>query len=217
MKKQNIRVIIDVAMALALPVLMAYSLVGEELHEVIGSVMLILFIIHHILNRRWFLTLNKGKYNRQRIFHTVTDAVLLVLMILQPLSGILMSKYLYTFINVDGVAATVRIIHLVCAYWCFAIMSIHAGTHLMVPLKLLEKKSPKAKPLLLISLAAVSLYGVYAFVRRGFIDYMFMKTVFAFFDYSESVLLFLADYLAVMILFMTTGLILENLLLKRKR
>ncbi|MBQ1342485.1 MAG: hypothetical protein IIY33_08390 [Erysipelotrichaceae bacterium] len=47
MKKQNIRIIIDVAMALALPVLMAYSLVGEELHEVIGLVMLVLFIIHH--------------------------------------------------------------------------------------------------------------------------------------------------------------------------
>ena len=217
MKKQNIRIIIDVAMAISLPVLMAYSLVGEELHEVIGSLMMVLFIIHHFLNRKWFLTLNRGKYNRQRIFHTASNAVLFVLMILQPLSGILMSKYLYTFIKVGGVAATVRVIHLVCAYWCFVIMSIHAGTHLIAPLKLLERKSPKMKPVLLAVMSAVSLYGIYAFIRRGFIDYMFIKTVFVLFIYSEPVMKFLADYLSVMLLFMMIGLILENLLVKRKR
>lgn len=217
MKKQNIRIIIDVTMALTLPVLMAYSLVGEELHEVIGTVMLILFIIHHILNRRWFLTLNKGKYSRQRIFHTVTDMILFIFMIRQPVSGILMSKYLYTFIQIDGVAATVRVIHLVGAYWCFVLMSIHAGTHLMAPLKLVERQSPKAKTGLLCAMGAVSLYGIYALIKRGFTEYLFMKTVFAFFDYSEPVIKFLADYLSVMILFMMIGLILENLLVKRKR
>ena len=128
-----------------------------------------------------------------------------------------MSKYLYTFIKVEGIAATVRVIHLVGAYWCFVLMSNHAGTHLMVPLKLIDRKSPKVKTVLLITMGAVSLYGIYASIKRDFVDYMFMKTVFAFFDYSEPVMKFLADYLSVMLLFMMIGLILENLLVKRKR
>ena len=128
-----------------------------------------------------------------------------------------MSKYLYTFIKVEGIAATVRVIHLVGAYWCFVLMSIHAGTHLMAPLKLIDRKSPKVKTVLLITMGAVSLYGIYASIKRDFVDYMFMKTVFAFFDYSEPVMKFLADYLSVMLLFMMIGLILENLLVKRKR
>ena len=87
----------------------------------------------------------------------------------------------------------------------------------MAPLKLLERKSPKVKLVLLVILTAVSLYGIYAFITRGFIDYMFMKTVFAFYDYSQSVMIFLADYLAVMILFMMLGLVIENLLIKRRK
>ena len=87
----------------------------------------------------------------------------------------------------------------------------------MVPLKLIDRKSPKVKTVLLITMGAVSLYGIYASIKRDFVDYMFMKTVFAFFDYSEPVMKFLADYLSVMLLFMMIGLILENLLVKRKR
>ena len=52
MKKKNVKIIIDILMIAALPVLMAYSLVGETLHEIVGTGMLVLFITHHILNRK---------------------------------------------------------------------------------------------------------------------------------------------------------------------
>ena len=37
--KRNIRMATDIAMTILLPVLMAYSLVGEEVHEWLGIVM----------------------------------------------------------------------------------------------------------------------------------------------------------------------------------
>ena len=49
---QKIRMIADVAMMLLLPFLMAYSLVGEAVHEGMGIVMALLFILHHVLNIR---------------------------------------------------------------------------------------------------------------------------------------------------------------------
>ena len=123
---KRIRLFIDIAMSFMLPMLMAYSLIGEMLHEIIGTLMLVLFVLHHAMNRKWYPALFKGKYDGLRIFRTCLDTALLAIMLIQPISGILMSKYLYTFIDVPGIAATVREIHLVIAYWGFVLMSVHA-------------------------------------------------------------------------------------------
>ena len=40
MKKKNFRVVLDIAMTVMLPMLMAYFLIGETFHEVIGTAML---------------------------------------------------------------------------------------------------------------------------------------------------------------------------------
>ena len=96
------RKILDAAMVLLLPLLMAYSLIGEAFHEVAGSLMLALFILHHRLNRGWWKSLFRGKYSLQRVFRTALNLLLLLFMICQPLCGILMSKHLYTFLPTEG-------------------------------------------------------------------------------------------------------------------
>ena len=53
--------------------------------------------------------------------------------------------------------------------------------------------------------AAISIYGINAFIKRQFPDYMFRKTAFVFFEYSEPRSRFFLDYLAVMVLFMLVG------------
>ena len=193
-----IRRILDAAMVLLLPLLMAYSLVGEAFHEVVGSLMLVLFIIHHWLNRAWWKNLFRGKYRAQRVFQTVLNFLLFLFMILQPLCGILMSKHLYTFLPTANLSSLARTIHLPLANWGFVLMNLHAGTHLGAML-------PKKKGLVLSFLSALSLYGVYAFFKRQIPDYMFLRLPFVFFDYSEPRLFFFADYLAVMILFAVLG------------
>ena len=59
-------------MTVMMPLLMAYSLIGELFHEIIGSLIFILFIIHHILNRKWYGSILKGKYSAKRIFQTIS-------------------------------------------------------------------------------------------------------------------------------------------------
>lgn len=61
MKKKQMRMTVDIAMIVLLPLLMAYSLIGETIHEVIGTVIFVLFILHHILNRKWYGSLFRGK------------------------------------------------------------------------------------------------------------------------------------------------------------
>ena len=86
------RMIIDILMVVLLPLLMAYSLIGENTHEVLGICMFVLFIAHHVINRKWWTSLFKGKYNAARILNTAVNLFLAVFMVLQPVSGILFVK-----------------------------------------------------------------------------------------------------------------------------
>jgi hypothetical protein len=206
------RKILDAAMVLLLPLLMAYSLIGEAFHEVAGTLMLALFILHHWMNRAWWKNLFKGQYSPQRVFQTALNLLLLIFMIAQPLCGILISKHLYTFLPTDGVSSVARAIHLPLANWGFVLMSLHAGTHLSAMLPKGRKKAA-----VLGCLGAVSLYGAYAFVKRQIPAYLFLKLPFAFFDYSKPRVFFLADILAVMVLFSMLGYGIMKLLKVRRK
>lgn len=81
MNKKRIRLLVDIGMVILLPLLMAYSLIGEKFHEMIGTVMAVLFVIHLIQNRKWVAAIPKGRYNARRVFQTVLDLMLLMFMI----------------------------------------------------------------------------------------------------------------------------------------
>lgn len=212
MTVRQIRLAADISMTLVLPLLMAYSLIGEAFHEIAGTAMLVLFIVHHILNRRWYGALFKGRYNASRVFRTVLDTLLLVFMILQPASGILMSKHLYTFLPSLPLSAQARGMHMLLAYWGYVLMCMHAGTHLTVLFSKLGRQKNGIRIPVYCILGAISAYGCHAFVKRGFPGYMAGTTAFAFFDYSEPLAFFILDYLAVMVLFFMTGLVLISVL-----
>lgn len=187
-------------MLLLLPMLMAYSLIGEAFHEAAGTLMLALFLLHHGINREWWKSLFSGQYAPQRVFQITLNLSLLLFMIVQPLCGILMSKHLFAYLPTAGMASVARTIHLPLAYWGFVLMSLHAGTHLrsMLP-------KGKGRRTAIVILSAVSLYGVYAFFKRQIPDYMFLKMQFVYFDYSEPRIIFLTDLLAVIAFFALLG------------
>ena len=218
-KRKTANIIIDLSMVVLMPLLMAYSLIGEEFHEIVGSVIFVLFIFHQILHLKWWKAIPRGKNHPYRVFITAFNIVLLIVMFLQPLSGIALSKHIYTFLQLKGVAATARTIHMICAYWCYVLLSLHLGLHtdqIIRPLK--SKKSfGIIKWIGRIVFIAIAAYGIYAFIHRGFWGYMSGRTMFAFFDFSESRVLFIADYLAVMTLFAVIGNYLGKLLKLRRK
>jgi hypothetical protein len=198
------RIIIDSAMIILMPLLMAYSLIGEELHEIMGICCFILYLIHHYINRKWWLTLFRGKYNAFRIMNTTINILLLLYMIIQPITGLLMSKYLLKNVSVLSLSSLVRAVHLPLAYWGLILMSMHLGFHLRIKTQIKYMGIP------------ISIYGLYAFFNRHIIDYLTMNTMFAFFDTNESRLIFLLDYVAIIILFAMISYYLKSLLIKRR-
>lgn len=184
--------------------LMAYHLWGEAAHEWIGAGMLVLFIAHHLLNLNWHKNLFKGKYTAFRTLTLCVDVLILVVMLAQMYSGIAMSRYVFTFLPLDGGMSFARRFHILGSYWGFLLMSLHLGLHWNMIIGMLQKniaflKSSKVSKVLspVIGLAIAG-YGVYAFIKRDFLTYLFLKSEFVFLDYSEPKILFYIDYLALM-------------------
>lgn len=207
--KQKIQMTVDLAMVILLPLLMAYSLVGEKAHEWIGTGMFLLFILHHILNSFWLKNLFKGLYSGIRIIGTILDLLLLVVMFALPFSGIMMSRHVFSFLDFGGLYFA-RTLHLLAAYWGYILMSLHVGFHWSMisgRIKRMMFSSSSKHIVIILRMIAVLLfaYGLYAFFQRDIGSYLFLQNQFVFFDFSEPIYLFLADYLSVMCLFAGVG------------
>ena len=202
----NKRILTDICMIVLAPVLMAYSMVGETIHEFIGLTMFVLFVSHHILNRKWLLSLRKGKWNTLRSLNTVIDSIILVLMLIMMASAPTISKHALAFLDIGG-AAIGRILHLIGANWLFVLMSFHLGLHvnsLSASLGISNNKKRLCK-ILGIAFIVIAVYGCYAFISRGMLSYMFGTSLFAEFDLSEPLIFFIIDYLTIMDLFAVIG------------
>lgn len=207
--KQIIQMLVDIAMALILPLLMAYSLIGEETHEWLGAAMLVLFILHHILNYRWFPALFRGRYGPVRILNTAVNLLLLIDILLMGASGIIMSQYTFSFLDIPG-AAIAREIHLPGAHWGFLLMSVHIGLHWNVisgRMKTIRRKSTGNGITIILRIfpLLISAYGIYAFVSLRVIDYLLLRTHFMFLPFDEPVIFYLGNMAAVMVLFAVIG------------
>ena len=205
--KAVIKITTDIVMTLALLFLMGYQLWGEAAHEWVGAAMFVLFIFHHILNFGFCKSIFKGKYTPVRILRTITDFLVLVDMIMLMYSGIVMSRHVFAFLPIENGMALARRMHILGSYWGFALMSLHLGLHREFFTMIVKKKSEHytLKYILTVITALTAMYGAAAFIKRHFLTYMFLRSEFVFLDYNESPVLFYADHIALMVLFVFIG------------
>ncbi len=209
--KSRIKISIDMSMMIILLLLMAYSLVGEAIHEWLGIIMFILIIAHSVFTINWFKKLHKGKYTLLRCFQIVINIAMLLSFVALLFSGIMMSKHAFSFLNTSKGDGNARIVHMMCGYWVFILVSIHIGVYINLMRSTLNKAlkigTPKKKIGIIgsVILIVISLYGVLAFKKREIGMYMLFKTQYVFFDFNEPLIYFFADYISVMILFASIG------------
>ena len=189
---EKLRMAIDIAMTIVLVGLMAYSLIGTLTHEILGTAMIILFTIHHVLNRKWFGGLSKGRYNAFRVFQTVLVFLMIGSVLASAVSGIMLSEHLYTFLSISKGASIARSVHMVCAYLNYILMSLHLGLHWNMMLSAMQKdkgrKSASGRWTLRAMAIVIAAYGIYAFFRRQIGEYLFLQTHFLFLDPSEPII-----------------------------
>jgi hypothetical protein len=186
---------------------MGFMITGQQLHEWLGATMLILFVIHNILNLKWYKNLLNGSYNPFRVIQTVVDFLVIIFLSDQMISGIMMSRHVFGFLSISSGMAFAREMHLFAAYWSFILMSLHLGMHWAMIINMIKKllkisgSSFSGTFILRISATAISVFGLYAFIKHNLISYMFLRSRFVFFDFNQSPLSFLGEYMAMIGLF----------------
>ena len=219
-KKQIVRLGIDAAMTVVLLLLMGYSRIGETAHEWLGIGMLGLFVLHHVLNRKWIARLFHGRYTPFRIARTILVCAAFLSLCGSGISGIMVSRHVFLFLGVSRGTSFARQMHMLCGYWNLVLLSLHLGLHWIMVTTWASRTVLVEKPWLRwitrAATLAITAYGVYALIVRQITDYLFGTVGFAFFDPSEPVILFLLDYLAVMALFVCLGHYVAKILRKRR-
>jgi hypothetical protein len=145
---------------------LSFSRTESLLHEWCGILLFALVIVHLVWNRKWFIGVFRGKYNTNRILITVTDIMLIVLILMIAVSAMVISGYVFSFLELQG-AAWGRRIHFVGTAWLFLLSGIHFGMHI---------KTEKRNIVLYIAAAG----GIAAFVVCRFYERMFLLNEFAF-------------------------------------
>ena len=221
--KTKIKLFVDLVMTVLLLCQMAYMMIGEAAHEWMGTSMFVLFILHHVLNGKWHKNLLRGRYNGLRVAQTVVNVLLLAAIIGLMVSGMMMSRHVFSFLPIEGGMATARTLHMLASYWSFLLMSFHLGLHWNMILIMAKKLGGEKKAFRMGSLvprlaaAAICVCGICAFVKHNLASYLFLRTEFVFFDMSQPLPLFLLEYAAMTGLFVCLAYYGEKLLRKLGR
>lgn len=194
----------DLAMTVLLLGQMAYIRIGETAHEWMGVSLFALFLMHHRFNGRWYIHLAKGSYTPVRVLQTAVNFLMLASMIGLMVSGIILSRKVFAFLPVDSGMSFARILHMVSAYWGFLFMSIHLGLHwgMIIGTARNIRKKKQGPPVLswIMRMTAFLIcgFGMYALFKHRIPDYLWMRSQFVFFDMEQPLVLFFAEYLAMM-------------------
>lgn len=202
-RKMLSKLAIDLLMAVLMLAAMAYHLTGNPIHELLGVSLLALFIVHNILNRRWYQTVLKRKHNVRHVLNTAVNLLLLVMMLMLMVSSVMISRSVFAFIPVDG-GLIARQIHTLATYWGFILISIHLGMHWRMITGMIRKilKIPSLnrgrKFAVRVMAVLIAVYGVYAFFARDLDSKLILYYTYSYWNFDESAMFFFTDYVSIM-------------------
>lgn len=199
---KTIRMIADVCMTVLLLCLMAYQVTGEVLHEWFGIGMTALLILHHVLNRKWYTALFKGRYSAYCIVTTAINTLLLASIALTALCGMAMSAHAVPILYGMLPVSFARQVHLVLSFASFVLMGLHLGLHIPA---MTARWNRVLRAILSILCTAVAGIGAWLTFKNGIWSYVFFRSPFAFFDYDKSPVLVFAENLAMLTAFAAVG------------
>lgn len=205
--KMIFKICVDFAMTVILVLLMAFEMIGRSMHEWLGTVMFLLFMIHHYFNSYWIKNISKGKYTIQRKVQNVLDFLIFFTALGSMISGIALSEIVFSFVPITGGSEFFRIMHMLSAYWGYVLISIHIGCHLATFSSMVKKINffSKLENKFRILAFVLTIYGAFAFFKRELLNYMFLRTHFVMFDFDEPVIFFLTDYVMILWFFAYAG------------
>lgn len=203
MKKTLIRNVLNIMMTGLLLVVMNYRYIENSSHEIGGVILALLFILHNVLNWRWYGYFLKGKQNPRRVLLTLTNLLLIVAMGTVFVTGGLISVTVFATLGIRSSSLFTHELHQGSAYASLILAAVHLGLHW-------EMLVAKCKNWLHIDGASrrwsimsrsvsiiVITYGIYASFVNHIGDNLLMRHSFAGWGAEISLWGFLLDYFAI--------------------
>jgi hypothetical protein len=197
-----IRLVIDLVMTILMVVAMAYYITGNTIHELVGVILFVLFIVHNILNRRWYKTIFKGKHNVRRILSIAVNLLFLASMAVVMISSVPISRDIFSIIPINDEMIMLQL-HVQTAYWGFIFMAVHIGMSWGTIINAVRKMTGISSTSLIrtvmlrIIAVLIVVYGIQASFERDMATKLFIYDPFGF-GIEEKTIGFLIDYLSMM-------------------
>lgn len=188
---RKMRTVLNIAMFASLTASAGFCITGGFLHEAVGAVTFVLFLIHAFLNRRWFGSVVSGGYSAPRFLGTAANFSLALLSIIVFSTGAMLSTYLFDF---GGASMQVRQVHSVCGYWLFVLAGVHIGLH---GFGLRLGGALWLRVLWVSGVLALAAFGAWSWGERAMSDKLFFGYSFDFWNGDYPSVLFFAENVSI--------------------
>ena len=194
--RQKLRVVIDIAMTILLIAAYAYRITGDTAHEWIGVSVFVLFIAHNGINFRWYKNMGKGAYTARRVIMTTVNALLALTLATLFITGFLQSRIVLSFLNLPG-GMVLRQIHTTTAYWFLALIGVHLGLHWGMFTPFIGKNNVITIVMRILA-CLFAAFGAWSFFDRDMFAKLFLGFSFDYWPPARPSVLFFAETLSVM-------------------
>jgi hypothetical protein len=198
----------DLVAAALLLFCLSYWWLGNVTHEVAGTALFLLLILHNLFNRRWYANAaSKGRQRRGLVNLTAT-VLLLASMLVLLVTSVLISNALSSVMSTYG-GFTVRQIHNAASYWAVILVSIHLGLRWPMLMGVARGLCGIAGPkkgrtlILRIATALVVTYGLWSSRAQALGTKLSMQMTLDWWNFEDSVAGFFLHWLAIAGLFIT--------------
>lgn len=187
----SLRRVFDMVLMALFLLQMGYLYLPLAAHEAFGIALFIAALAHAACRRAWFRSLARGHWPAARVLQTLGVVAALVCMAILVVSGIALSGILST-----SVSSWAQETHLVTSHAALLAFGFHIGAST-------AKGSARSHDGNVLGTLALcfwllwSVYGVYAFVRLGVIDYLTGAMPFFAADDTVPLALALLDYASI--------------------
>jgi Domain of unknown function (DUF4405) len=200
----------------------SYWWLGNTAHEVAGTVMFLLLIVHNVFNRRFYGTVTTTRWEVWRLFNVAVTLALLVAMIVLLVTSVLISNTLSSFMSSFG-GFTVRQIHTLAAYWALVIVAVHLGLRWPIIMGVARNLSGISRPsatrawALRLIAVTIAIHGIWSSFELGLGTKLAMQMTLDWWNFEEAVASFFLHCAAIVGLYMFMTYYTVKCLQRRKR
>jgi hypothetical protein len=202
-RKLSIRLAVDLTMIILLFMASGYRITGNIIHELIGVSIFVFFIVHNVLNGRWYQRVFEKKNSLPATLNRAVNLLTLIAILVLLVSAVHISHTVFDFIPAEG-SLLIRKIHVSAAYSSLILMSMHLGMHWGTIISMMRKMTrikfatPFGIIMLRLSAVLIAGYGMYVSFERNVCSKLIAYYTYDFWNSGQSVLIYFIDSMSVM-------------------